>query len=120
MVSTALTSLDAAALGAIGWASDPAAVVERLTRLALEAGIDGFVCSPQEAARVRALAPEGLIVTPGVRPAGSDSGDQKRVATPTDAMRAGADLLVVGRPIREAPDPVVAARAIVREIEAAS
>lgn len=117
---TALTSLDAAALGAIGWASDPAAVVERLTRLALEAGIDSFVCSPQEAARVRALAPGGLIVTPGVRPAGSDSGDQKRVATPTDAMRAGADLLVVGRPIREAPDPVVAARAIVREIEAAS
>lgn len=117
---TALTSLDDAQLGAIGWAPEPAAVVARLTDLARAAGIDGFVCSPREAPLVRERAPDAIIVTPGVRPAGADVGDQRRVATPADAVAAGADLLVVGRPIREAADPVAAARAVVAEIEAAS
>jgi orotidine-5'-phosphate decarboxylase len=116
---TALTSLDATQLGAVGFEPDPAAVVRRLAELATAAGVDGFVCSPQEASLVREVAgPEALVVTPGVRPAGSDRGDQRRVATPAEAIRGGADLLVVGRPIRGADDPAAAARAIVDEIAA--
>jgi len=99
----------------------PDLVVER-ARLAFEAGADGVIASPQEAARIRAL-PEAngkLIVTPGVRPSGANRGDQKRVETPASAIAAGADHLVVGRPIRDADDPAEAARAIQAEIAAAS
>jgi orotidine-5'-phosphate decarboxylase len=116
---TALTSLDETQLRAIGFDPDPAAVVRRLAELATAHGVDGFVCSPHEASLVRELAgPEALVVTPGVRPAGADRGDQRRVATPSAAIRGGADVLVVGRPIRRADDPVAAARAIVAEIAA--
>ena len=92
-------------------------VVERAAR-AFQAGADGVICSPHEAARVRALpeAAERLIVTPGVRPAGAALGDQKRVMTPAEAIAAGADHVVVGRPIHHAGDPAAAARAIAEEI----
>ena len=92
-------------------------VIERAAK-AFEAGADGVIASPNEAAAIRAL-PEAegkLIVTPGVRPAGADVGDQKRIATPAQALREGADHIVVGRPINAAPDPVAAAQAILAEI----
>ena len=116
---TILTSLDRADLDAAllreGTLSD--IVLERARR-AFAAGADGVVASPQEAARLRAL-PEArgrLIVTPGIRPAGSAPGDQKRIATPAEALAAGADHLVVARPICAAPDPRAAARAILDEM----
>jgi orotidine-5'-phosphate decarboxylase len=85
--------------------------------MALDAGITGFVCSPQEVARVRELAgPEAVLVIPGIRPAGAKVGDQKRVATPADALRKGASYLVVGRPITHAADPAEAAEAVLREM----
>ncbi|HEY8432654.1 MAG TPA: orotidine-5'-phosphate decarboxylase [Sandaracinaceae bacterium] len=117
---TALTSLDASQLSAIGFEPDPRAVVSRLASLAASCGIDGFVCAPAEVRAVRAIAERALIVVPGVRPAGSDAGDQARVATPAQAIAEGADLLVVGRPIRDAADPVQAARAIADEIARAT
>ncbi len=118
---TVLTSLDAEELEAIGLAGPPAAAVERLARLAVRHGIDGLVCSPEECAALRrTLADDVLLVVPGIRPAGSARGDQARVATPGRARREGADLLVVGRPIRHADDPVAAARAIVAEIAEAN
>ena len=116
---TILTSLDRSDLDAMlirpGTVED--LTVER-ARLALEAGADGLITSPREAARIRAL-PEAkgrLIVTPGVRPAGAALGDQKRVATPAAALAAGADHIVVGRPVWAAPDPRAAAEAILAEI----
>jgi orotidine-5'-phosphate decarboxylase len=110
---TVLTSLDGAALDAIGLAGPAEAAVIRLARLAVEAGAGGLVCSPHEVAAVRAaVGPGPLLVVPGIRPAGSARDDQARVATPADAVRAGADVIVVGRPLRDAPDPVAAARAI--------
>ncbi len=116
---TILTSLDRADLDAslIRDGAVPDLVVERAAR-AFEAGAHGVIASPQEAARIRAL-PEAegrLIVTPGVRPAGADLGDQKRVTTPAEAIAAGADHIVVGRPIHLAPDPRMAAEAIVAEL----
>ena len=91
--------------------------VDRLARLAAANGIDGVVCSPQEAARMRELlGSDALIVTPGVRPAGAEIGDQSRVATPVAAIEAGASHLVIGRPITEADDPVAAFEAIVQEL----
>ncbi|MFO0758246.1 MAG: orotidine-5'-phosphate decarboxylase [Byssovorax sp.] len=114
---TVLTSLDAADLAAQHVQGTPADHVLRLARLAWGAGIRGFVTSPAEVGALReALGPEALLVTPGVRPAGAEAGDQKRIATPAAAIRAGADLLVVGRPIRDAADPPAAARAITAEI----
>jgi len=114
---TVLTSLDAAALDAIGLAGPLETAVVRLARLAVGAGAGGLVCSPQEVAQVRAaVGPGPLLVVPGVRPAGAAKGDQARVATPEDAVRAGADVIVVGRPLRDAPDPVAAARAIAAAI----
>ena len=87
--------------------------------LAKSAGIDGVVCSPQEIAAVRAACGRDfLIVTPGVRPAGGALGDQKRVMTPEEALKAGADLLVIGRPITGAPDPAAAARQIAADLTA--
>ncbi|ACL67406.1 orotidine 5'-phosphate decarboxylase [Anaeromyxobacter dehalogenans 2CP-1] len=110
---TVLTSLDAAALDAVGLAGPPEAAVVRLARLAVVAGAGGIVCSPHEVAAVRAaVGPGPLLVVPGVRPAGAAKGDQARVATPAEAVRAGADVIVVGRPLRDAPDPAAAARAI--------
>ena len=115
---TALTSLDASDLEAIGMDGAPEAVVRRLAALAATQGIEGFVCAPAECAVVRAVAGrDALLVVPGVRPQGSERGDQARVATPAEAIRRGADLLVVGRPIRDADDPLEAVRAIAREIE---
>lgn len=119
-----LTSIDAATLSQIGVNSSPEEAVLRLVKLAEQAGVDGVVASPQEAANIRAtVAQRGfLIVTPGIRPAGKDAGadDQRRVATPAAALAAGADYLVVGRPITAAADPVAAARAIVSEMTVAS
>jgi orotidine-5'-phosphate decarboxylase len=107
---TVLTSMDAAALERIGLAGPPREAVLRLSRLAIEAGAGGIVCSPLEVADVRAAVGAGpLLVIPGIRPAGSALGDQSRVATPRDAVRAGADVLVIGRPLRDAVDPVAAA-----------
>ncbi|MCB9596174.1 MAG: orotidine-5'-phosphate decarboxylase [Sandaracinaceae bacterium] len=120
---TALTSLDAEALRAIGFAvPEPRRVVRRLATVAVEAGIHGFVCSAHEAALLRDLVgSSATLVTPGVRLDDGDRADQRRVATPEQAIRAGADVLVVGRPVRNAPDPAAAARAIVASIaEAAS
>jgi len=116
---TILTSLDRADLDAslIRPGEIPDLVAERAAR-AFEAGADGVIASPQEAAMIRAL-PESngrLIVTPGVRPAGSDMGDQKRVATPAEAIANGADHIVVGRPVWAAPDPARAARAILDQL----
>jgi len=119
-----LTSLDANSLAEIGVRGTPTEAVERLVKLAEVAGVDGVVCSPQEAAAVRSFTSSGfLIVTPGVRPL-SDSKtaneDQKRVDTPTAAVKAGADYMVVGRPITAAPNPMEVARQIIAEINAAN
>ncbi|MCC5988384.1 MAG: orotidine-5'-phosphate decarboxylase [Pararhodobacter sp.] len=116
---TVLTSLDRADLDAalIVPGALPDLVVERARR-AFEAGADGVIASPQEAAAIRALplAAGKMIVTPGVRPAGADKGDQKRIATPGAAIRAGADHIVVGRPVWQAADPRAAARAVLDEL----
>jgi orotidine-5'-phosphate decarboxylase len=109
---TVLTSLDQDDLGSIGLASDPHEQVMRLTALAREAGLDGVVCSGNEVAAAKKLWPGGFFVVPGVRPANSHAGDQKRVMTPRAALDAGASILVVGRPITQAEDPDQAARAI--------
>ena len=102
---TVLTSLDQSDLGDIGVGSSPDDQVRRLTDLARESGIDGIVCSGAEVAAARASWPGGFFVVPGVRPAGSDVGDQKRVVTPAQAMDDGASVLVIGRPITAANDP---------------
>jgi orotidine-5'-phosphate decarboxylase len=117
---TMLTSMDEGQMNAIGLDRDPSAQVELLARMGLQAGIRGFVCSPQEVAALRALSgPEGVLVVPGIRPAGAAVGDQKRIATPAETLRMGASYLVVGRPITQAPDPAAAARAILEEMAAA-
>jgi orotidine-5'-phosphate decarboxylase len=118
---TLLTSLDAAALDAIGMTDGVAGSVARLARMAADAGAHGVVASPHEARALRAAhGPAFLVVTPGIRPAGAALGDQSRAATPGAALAAGADYLVVGRPILAAADPVAAARAVVQEMEAAT
>jgi orotidine-5'-phosphate decarboxylase len=109
---TVLTSLDGSDLESIGVAADPHAQVQRLTALARDAGLDGVVCSGNEVAAAKKLWPDGFFVVPGVRPADSHVGDQKRVMTPRKALDAGASILVVGRPITQAQDPDLAARAI--------
>ncbi len=115
---TALTSLDEKDLIEAGYARTPEDLVEFRVRAALDCGIDGVVASPLEARRIREIAgPNLAIVTPGIRPAGADRGDQKRTTTPGDAILAGADYLVVGRPVIAASDPAAAANAIVDEIE---
>jgi orotidine-5'-phosphate decarboxylase len=116
-----LTSMDASTLAQIGVNSSPEESVRRLVKLAAQAGVDGVVASPQEARDIRASAgsQDFLIVTPGIRPANKDAAtdDQRRVATPAAALRAGASYLVVGRPITSAADPVAAAREIAAEME---
>jgi orotidine-5'-phosphate decarboxylase len=118
---TVLTSYDDADLAAAGYALGVSSLVARRAAQAREIGVDGLVCSAEEAAALRSLVgPSMALVTPGIRPAGSASGDQKRVMTPSRAITAGADYLVVGRPIVEAADPKAAAEAIVAEITAAA
>jgi orotidine-5'-phosphate decarboxylase len=115
---TILTSHDERTLAEIGLGGTLPDTVRRLARLAKEAGADGVVASPHEIALIREACGAGfLIVTPGIRPAGTASGDQARLATPAAALRAGADYLVVGRPILTAGDPAAAAEAIVGEME---
>jgi orotidine-5'-phosphate decarboxylase len=114
---TVLTSMDGHQLSATGLDRSPAEQVELLARMGLGAGIRGFVCSAQEVAALRALTgPEGVLVVPGIRPAGTAIGDQKRIATPAEALRQGASYLVVGRPITQAPDPAAAAESILEEM----
>jgi len=114
---TVLTSLDDADLKAMGYALGAAALVERRVRQAVEAGCDGVISSPHEAALARKIGgPDFLVVTPGVRPAGAALDDQARAASPVHALTAGASHLVVGRPITAASDPRAAALAIAREI----
>ena len=109
---TVLTSLDRGDLSSTGVAGEPAAQVERLADLARAAGLDGIVCSGNEVASARAAWKDGFFVVPGIRPADSATGDQKRVMTPRVALDAGASILVIGRPITAAPDPAAALRAI--------
>lgn len=114
---TVLTSMDAADLADAGYGFSPEELVLRRAAQAREAGMGGIVCSAVEAGAVRdILGPDMAIVTPGIRPAGADHGDQKRVMTPTDALKAGATHLVVARPIVAASDPAVAAQSIRMEI----
>jgi len=114
---TVLTSYDDADIAAAGYGLNVRDLAARRATQAREAGIDGLVCSPEEAASLRPIAGKDMVlVTPGIRPAGSASGDQKRIMTPARAINAGADYLVVGRPITEAADPKAAAEAIVAEI----
>jgi orotidine-5'-phosphate decarboxylase len=117
---TVLTSMDDADLSAAGYAANAADIVAHRAQDAFAAGLDGIVCSPREAAAVRALVgPDMAIVTPGIRPSGSAAGDQKRTLGPAAAIGAGADYLVVGRPVTAADAPAKAAERIIAEIETA-
>lgn len=114
---TVLTSFDKNDLADLGYSCEVADLVALRVRKSLEVGVDGFVCSPLEAASVRALAgPKATLVTPGVRSASADRGDQKRVATPAQAIANGANYLVIGRQITRAQDPAAEARRILAEI----
>jgi orotidine-5'-phosphate decarboxylase len=114
---TLLTSMGSADMADVGITGGPEDAVARLARLAQSCGLDGVVCSPQEAAALRRqCGKDFLLVTPGTRPADSGQDDQQRVATPREAVAAGADYLVIGRPITRAPDPIAALRAIHAEI----
>ena len=114
---TVLTSMDADTLGSVGVSRPLAEQVGALASLAVGSGADGIVCSPLEARSMRELlGPDALIVTPGVRPAGADVGDQSRVATPADAIAAGASHIVVGRPVTQAADPARACDDIVAQL----
>ena len=118
---TVLTSYDDADLKAAGYDVSVRDLVAQRARQALDAGVNGLVCSPEEVSNLRAIVGDKLVlVTPGIRPAGADAGDQKRIATPSAAIAAGADYLVVGRPIVAAADPKATAEAIVAEIAAAA
>lgn len=114
---TILTSLSSADLAQIGIGGTPLDAVTRLASLAVDAGARAIVCSPQEVAAVRAIVPRGItLITPGVRPAGADAGDQQRIATPQQALADGADLVVIGRPLTGAADPAAAAASLAREL----
>jgi orotidine-5'-phosphate decarboxylase len=118
---TVLTSFDDADLMEAGYRMNVAELAARRAQQARDIGIDGLVCSPEEVASLRSITGKGMaLVTPGIRPIGSAAGDQKRFTTPAKAIAGGADYLVVGRPIVDAPDPKAAAEAIVAEIEQAS
>lgn len=115
---TLLTSIGSGAMAELPFEGSPASVVRSLASLAAAAGLDGVVCSAEEVAAIRAeRGPGFLAVVPGIRPSGADVGDQKRTATPAAALAAGASILVVGRPVTRAADPVAAAEAIVEEME---
>jgi orotidine-5'-phosphate decarboxylase len=118
---TVLTSFDDADLMEAGYRMNVAELAARRAQQARDIGVDGLVCSPEEVASLRSITGKGMaLVTPGIRPIGSAAGDQKRFTTPAKAIGGGADYLVVGRPIVDAPDPKAAAEAIVAEIEQAS
>ena len=117
---TILTSMESQDLAQVGIAGSPSDCVIQLAMLAKDAGLDGVVASAHEVEAIRRVCgPRFLIVVPGIRPLAAESNDQARVATPEQAIRAGADFLVVGRPITAAPDPAAAAKAIAEEIGAA-
>jgi orotidine-5'-phosphate decarboxylase len=116
-----LTSFDENDLRQMGYSCDVPTLVELRVRNAMDAGVDGVVCSPLEVARVREIAgPRATLVTPGVRSAGAEAGDQKRVATPAEAIANGADYLVIGRQVTRSSDPRAEFLKICAEIEAAS
>lgn len=116
---TVLTSFNSASLSAVGFRESPAESAIRLASLAWEAGVQGFVSSAHECEALRAkLGTEAFLVTPGIRPKDGAKGDQKRVMTPTDALQSGSNLLVVGRPIRDADDPSAAAARLADEVSA--
>jgi orotidine-5'-phosphate decarboxylase len=118
---TVLTSMDAEELQAVGVAATPQQQVLRLAKLARQAGLDGVVCSAWEASLLRReIGPDFCLVTPGIRPTGSAAGDQSRILTPAQALAAGADYLVVGRPITQAPEPLAALESIAQEIVSSS
>ena len=115
---TVLTSMDARDMEEAGYSDDPQTLVARRAAQAADAGMGGVVCSAAESQSVRQIVgPEMAVVTPGIRPAGADHGDQKRVVTPGDALRNGSSHLVVARPIVASPDPLAAARAILAEMD---
>jgi orotidine-5'-phosphate decarboxylase len=116
---TVLTSMNDSQLAAVGTSRSPEEQVLLLARMAFAHGIDGLVCSPEETRSLRAALPNPTLVTPGIRPAGATVGDQARIATPADALSAGASYLVVGRPITQAKEPAIAANAILAEMTAA-
>lgn len=113
---TILTSMEQGDLAGIGLDVAPHEQVVRLARLAEQAGLDGLVCSAQEAQALKQQWPAGLLVTPGIRPVGSASDDQKRILTPAQAMQAGSDYLVIGRPVTRATDPAAAVRDILASL----
>jgi orotidine-5'-phosphate decarboxylase len=118
---TLLTSLDSRSLADLPVSGHPEGIVRRLAALAKECGLDGVVCSPRDVREIKAVCgAEFRTVVPGIRPAGSDPGDQKRAATPAEALAAGADILVVGRPVTAAADPDAALRSLFAEIQSAS
>ena len=115
---TILTSLDESDLAAVGLSTPLEAQVVRMARLAQDSGLDGVVCSPFEISAIReACGPDFKLVVPGIRPAGSAVGDQKRIMTPAQAIARGADYIVIGRPITQANDPVKAAESIAQELK---
>ena len=115
---TVLTSFDADGLAETGVAKAPAEQVELLAKLAVDSGMRGLVCSPLEIERLRKIIPQEVkLITPGIRPAGSSTDEQKRVMTPSLAAEAGSDFIVVGRPILKAENPAAAARAIIDELK---
>ncbi len=118
-VLTSMTHEDCLDLGFLSSQGprDVASRAEFLAKFAYELGLRGFVCSPQEVKTLKAACPEAFFLVPGVRPAGAATGDQQRIGTPAQAVRDGANLIVVGRPIRDAADPVAAAKAILHEIQ---
>ena len=114
---TVLTSMDESDLAELGISKSPADQVRHLAKLATAAGLRGLVCSPMEIAPLREILPAEIqLVTPGIRPAGADAGDQKRVLTPSEALAAGANRLVIGRPIYAAENPRTAAEAILESL----
>jgi orotidine-5'-phosphate decarboxylase len=113
---TLLTSLDARDLADLGIDREPSEQVAHFARVARDAGVDGIVCSGEEVAGAHAAWPDGYFVVPGIRPAGSETGDQKRVVTPRDAVESGASVLVIGRPITASPDPGKAAADILAQL----
>jgi len=117
---TVLTSMDANELISVGVSASPAEQALRLARLANDSGIHGMVCSAEEVGSLRReIGPDALLVVPGIRPSGASVDDQRRIATPGDAISRGSSMLVVGRPITKSADPAAAARAVLDEIDAA-